>query len=75
MALDLAARGAKLGLVARRAEALGDVAREIQDKGGEALSLPADVENADSIRSAAESLRSNFGQSMSHRKCRDRSNA
>ena len=61
MALDLAAKGAKLGLVARRAEALGEVAREIQDKGGEALSLPADVENADSIRSAAENLRSKFG--------------
>lgn len=61
MALELAAKGAKVGLVARRAQALGDVAREIQDKGGEALSLPADVENAETIRSVAETLRSKLG--------------
>jgi short-subunit dehydrogenase len=61
IALELAAKGAKVGLVARRAEALRDVAQEIQDKGGEPLSLPSDVEDADSIRSAAEKLSSGFG--------------
>lgn len=61
LALELARRSAKVGLVARRAEALQGIVTEIKALGGEAIALPADVQNASVIRSAAEHLRSELG--------------
>jgi short-subunit dehydrogenase len=61
LAVELARRGAGLGLVARRAEALSEVARSIEANGGRALVLPADVRDADSLRAAAERLQSTLG--------------
>lgn len=58
LAVELARRGAKLGLVARRAEALAEVARTIETSGGQALVLPADVRDADSLKQVAEQLQS-----------------
>ena len=50
LALRLAARGARLALVARRAEALESLAGVVREAGGEALALPCDVAD----RAAAE---------------------
>ncbi|MEP6717595.1 MAG: SDR family NAD(P)-dependent oxidoreductase [bacterium] len=61
LSVELATRGAKLGLVARRAEALTGIARTIEGKGGRALVLPADVRDADSLRTAADQLQSTLG--------------
>ena len=43
LSLRVAARGARVGLVARRAEALEALAEEIREAGGEAVALPCDV--------------------------------
>lgn len=61
LALELARRGAKLGLVARRAEVVDEVVREIEAVGSKALALPADVQSEDSIRAAADKLRAELG--------------
>jgi short-subunit dehydrogenase len=61
LAVEMARRGAKLGLVARRAEVIGDVLREIEVAGGQALALPADVQEPESISAAAAKLRASFG--------------
>ena len=61
LALELGRRGAKLGLVARRADALQEIVRETEAIGSKALALPADVQNADSLRIAADRLRGEFG--------------
>jgi short-subunit dehydrogenase len=58
---ELSRRGAKVGLIARRGEALSELVREIESKNGKAIALPADVMDADSLRSAADRLRSAFG--------------
>lgn len=61
LAIELSRRGAKVGLIARRADALAEVVGEIEAANGKALALPADVLNADSLRAAADSLRSALG--------------
>ncbi|HEX9294803.1 MAG TPA: SDR family NAD(P)-dependent oxidoreductase, partial [Polyangiaceae bacterium] len=43
LAIELAARGARLALVARGEEALEQVAAEIRARGGTAHALPADI--------------------------------
>ena len=61
LALELAWRGAKLGLVARRAELLKEIVSEIQKENGKAIALAADVQDAAATRDAAEQLRAEFG--------------
>lgn len=61
LALELAKRGAKVGLVARRADLLEEIAREIEANGGQALPLPGDVQNADSMKAVADKLAAGFG--------------
>jgi len=61
LALVLAARGAKVGLVARRAETLDELVKEIQSKGGNSVALPADVQDEKAISLAADHLREHFG--------------
>jgi short-subunit dehydrogenase len=61
LAVELGGRGAKLGLVARRADVLADVVQEIEALGGKAVALPADVRNGDSVRAAADQLHGNLG--------------
>src|SRR5579859_381686 len=41
--------GARLALIARDAAALGEVKREVEERGGSALVLPLDVGNADAL--------------------------
>src|SRR5687768_10387172 len=61
LAVQIASRGAKLGLVARRVEVLNEVVREIKAAGGDALALPADVQEPGSISTAADKLRAGLG--------------
>jgi NAD(P)-dependent dehydrogenase (short-subunit alcohol dehydrogenase family) len=65
LALELARRGAKLGLVARRRELLQEIAAEISSLpgGNEAavLALTADVSDQQSMRDAATRLMAAFG--------------
>jgi len=55
LAVELARRGAKVGLVARRAEVVDEVVREIEAVGSQALA------SADSLRAAADKLRAELG--------------
>jgi len=57
----LARRGAAVGLLARRGDLLREVVEEIQSHGGKAIALPADVTDANAVRSAAGKLRDEFG--------------
>lgn len=62
LAVELARRGAKLGLVARRADVLNEIVSELDSAAqANALPLPADVQDAQSMRAAAERLMSTFG--------------
>jgi len=61
LAVEIAGRGANVGLVARRAEVIDEVVREIEAAGGKAVALPADVLSEVSIRAAAEKLRATRG--------------
>ena len=61
LAIQMARRGARLGLVARRVDVIDEVVREIEAEGGKAVSLPADVQEIDSISAAADKLRASFG--------------
>ena len=61
-ALAFAARGAAVVLVARRAAALEDLAREIEDAGGRAMAAPADVSVEGDVESAARAAVAAFGR-------------
>ncbi|HVG31580.1 MAG TPA: SDR family NAD(P)-dependent oxidoreductase [Pyrinomonadaceae bacterium] len=61
LTLELARRGATLGLLARRANVLAEIVGEVEGVGGRALALPADVKDAESVREAADLLRAEFG--------------
>ena len=61
LALELARRGAVLGLVARREDMLRDLARRCEAVGATARMFPADVKDSDSIHASADAFRSEFG--------------
>jgi short-subunit dehydrogenase len=61
LAIDLARRGASVGLLARRQEILNQIVDEITSAGGRALALRADVTQADLVRGAVDELRREFG--------------
>ena len=52
---------ARLGLLARGVERLEATKREIEEVGGEAVVLPADVADADAVERAAAALEDRFG--------------
>jgi len=60
-ALQLAAQGARVALLARRESALRDVAAEIRQAGGTALPIVADVTDADAVQAAAHAVVREFG--------------
>lgn len=60
-ALLLAARGARVALLARRRVALEEVAAEIRRTGGEALPLACDVTDNAAVEAAAAAVRSTWG--------------
>ena len=51
----------RIGLIARDAEALEEVKREVEELGGSAVIASADVANADAIFAAADSIENTFG--------------
>src|SRR3954451_9529572 len=53
--------GAQIGLIARNREALEDAKREVEQAGGKALVLPADLADWDAVRSAAVAVEEAFG--------------
>lgn len=61
LALELARRGAAVGLVARRAELLAEIVDEIRASQGNALALVANVNDAERIRVEADRLRAELG--------------
>jgi short-subunit dehydrogenase len=61
VAVEIARRGARVGLFARRGETLEEIVREIESLGGQSLALPGDVQDASSVRSAADRLHDEFG--------------
>ena len=62
LSLELARRGASLGLLARRREMLEGLVAEVEQAGGRALALPADVTDAAAVKEAADALRERFGR-------------
>jgi len=61
MARAFAEQGAKVGLIARNAEALEVAAREVRDRGSEALALPLDVSDARAVEDAADRVVERWG--------------
>ena len=61
LALEVAARGSRLGLVARRQELLDEVVAEVQSRGGKAVAVTADVRDAEAMKAAAERIRAQLG--------------
>jgi short-subunit dehydrogenase len=61
LALQLARHGAVLGLLARRAELLEELAAKVTAAGGRAIVLPADVTDAAQVQAAADKLRAECG--------------
>jgi short-subunit dehydrogenase len=62
LARDLAARGMRTALLARRADRLEALADEIRRGGGQALPVPCDVAERASIEAAVASVLDRFGQ-------------
>ena len=61
LARDLAARGVRVALVARRAERLRTLAEQIVARGGEALPVPADVADRGSVEHAVATVVERWG--------------
>jgi NAD(P)-dependent dehydrogenase (short-subunit alcohol dehydrogenase family) len=56
-----AREGVRIGLIARSRRALEETRREVEELGGEALVLPADVADATAIEAAAVEIEARFG--------------
>jgi len=61
LSLELARRGATVGLVARRSDLLAELVREIESADGKAVALAADVCDAAAMRSVADQFRAAVG--------------
>jgi len=61
LALELARRGARVGLLARRRDVLDELVEQISAYPGSAIALAGDVRDAAEVRAAANRLRSEFG--------------
>ncbi len=61
MARGLAAAGAKVAILGRRAEKAAEVAESIRGEGGEAMALPADVLNKEELDQARAKLLKEWG--------------
>src|SRR6201992_470883 len=58
----LAAQGAAVALLARRADRLKDLTADIESSGGTALLVPADVTDADEVAMAVQRAVAEFGR-------------
>lgn len=61
LALEIAARGGRLGLVARREDLLNEIVDEIAKRNGTAIAVSADVRDANAMQQAADRLRGELG--------------
>jgi NAD(P)-dependent dehydrogenase (short-subunit alcohol dehydrogenase family) len=61
MATALAMAGARVGILGRRASVAEEIALAIQARGGEALAIPADVLDRDSLAMARDKLLKHWG--------------
>ncbi len=61
-ALDLAARGAKVAIAARRRDRLDDLAKRIDAAGGETLVIEADITEEAAARAVVEQAAERFGR-------------
>lgn len=61
ISVEVARQGAILGLIARRAEMLEDVASKVSAVGGDVRTFACDVNDETSLKSAAEAMRAEFG--------------
>lgn len=61
LALELARRGCRVGLVARSADALEQLAAACSSAGGEGLALPADVRDEEAMAAAVATVVERFG--------------
>src|SRR5581483_8873265 len=55
-------KGAKVGLIARNADALEIVAAEVRARGGEAMPLPLDVADSEAVEAAAARVEEHWGR-------------
>ncbi|WP_264990627.1 SDR family NAD(P)-dependent oxidoreductase, partial [Mycobacterium kiyosense] len=62
VAKALAAQGAAVALLARRADRLAAVRAEIESAGGTAISVPADVTDAEQVAAAVDQVVGEFGR-------------
>jgi len=60
LAIEIAKRGAIIGLLARREELLKSLAQKCEEVGGKARVFACDVVDADAVQKAADSLRHEF---------------
>lgn len=61
LALEIAARGARLGLLARREDVLNETVAEIKKRNGHAVAAAADVRDQKAMRAAADRFRAELG--------------
>ena len=61
-AREFAKHGCKVALLARGRVGLAAAAAEVEELGGEALSIPTDVADLDAVERAAEMVVQRFGQ-------------
>ena len=61
VALEVAARGANLGLIARRQELLDEMVADIRSRDRQAIAVAADVRDAEAMKAAAERVRAELG--------------
>ncbi|HVF22828.1 MAG TPA: SDR family NAD(P)-dependent oxidoreductase [Pyrinomonadaceae bacterium] len=61
LALEIAARGGRLGLLARREDVLKEIVDEITSRKGNAIAVAADVRDSKAVRAAADRLRAELG--------------
>ena len=61
LALAIAARGARLGLVARRQNLLDEIVNPLRLRGEKAYAVTADVRDADAMEAAADRVRAQLG--------------
>ena len=61
LALEIAARGGRLGLLARREDVLNETVDEIKSRNGTAIAIAADVRDSKAVRAAADRTRAELG--------------
>ena len=61
LALEIAGRGATLGLLARREDRLRELALKCEERGGRAKWFAADITDSRAVSEAAENLRKEYG--------------